>query len=948
MRFYDFLIRKKKTIIVFVAALTLLFSFFILKVKLNTDFSTYLAEDDPIVEEFNRVGNTFGSNYLGFAIVKKDNIFTLENLQEIKNLANSYRKIEGVLRVVSIVDAVDSNNNNLEAISKRPLPQNIQEIQKYKDYILEQEFFKGNFVNEDNTASVILISFDPNANHIKVADSINNITKEISSTPDKVYFGGMPFMMSAFQTTIVDNLMYLLPVMLVLLLTILYIGFRSISGMILPLLVVSISSIWLIGILSLFGIPLDILSGIVPIILVAMGSADAIHILRRFYELKNDGLSTKEAVKDSMKEMGAPIILTTITTMIGFASLATSNFTTIRQFGLVTTLGVFLALVVTFVLLPPMMMFTRDKVKSTSKKQLGNIGALDKLGDFIYYRRKTVILLSGIVTLISVLGIPMIVKNVDWSLCFAKDSEPYKAELMLRNEFSGSLFAQITVKGKTDDPITLEVMKKTSKYINTLPQISLASSVSDIFSETNYRITERYTIPYNVNTLDKIWKLLKEQDMLNGIIDFNNEEFLITGKVGTMATADMSSSVNEINNFIEENNGQWVMIDLNNNLSEKDKKILVNKKIAYVTNNILWDLKANNITVEKNRINTIVKNAMKQNSVSDEMKIKIMNKLQNQITDLMPGLSTKMPSDMQLNILGMLVDQASERPINGKVIMQSLALSPNLKGIINEEKAGYLAEMINTQIGSIYIDKAFSELKNIIPRDISEDKLLIKKLKGSLWDARSPYLIINKKEFDTLNVNVKPQRETNIKLTQTGMVTVLKQMEDELTPTQIKSVFLALIVVLILLSLIFRSVITGVIGVLPIILTILVNFGVIGYLKIGLDSFTAMIASISIGLGIDYAIHFTSRFKNEIESSNNILLALKNTLQTTGVAIIINTLSVGVGFAVLLFAAGQHLQRFGGLLALALLVSAIFTLVVLPAFTLILKPKYIRNISDNI
>jgi predicted RND superfamily exporter protein len=102
-----------------------------------------------------------------------------------------------------------------------------------------------------------------------------------------------------------------------------------------------------------------------------------------------------------------------------------------------------------------------------------------------------------------------------------------------------------------------------------------------------------------------------------------------------------------------------------------------------------------------------------------------------------------------------------------------------------------------------------------------------------------------------------------------------------------------------------------------------------------------MIASNAIGLGIDYAVHFNSRFRRELFDLKDELQALKKTLGTTGVAIIINALTVGLGFSVLLLAGGQHIRRFGGLAALTMLTSAVFTLMVLPALTLAVKPKYL-------
>ena len=98
-------------------------------------------------------------------------------------------------------------------------------------------------------------------------------------------------------------------------------------------------------------------------------------------------------------------------------------------------------------------------------------------------------------------------------------------------------------------------------------------------------------------------------------------------------------------------------------------------------------------------------------------------------------------------------------------------------------------------------------------------------------------------------------------------------MEEELTPTQVESVLITLAVVVVLLGLIFHSWVGGILALAPLVVTILVNFGVMGFLEIGLDSFTAMVASIAIGLGIDYAIHFTHRLRKELAKRDSTILS---------------------------------------------------------------------------
>ncbi len=206
-------------------------------------------------------------------------------------------------------------------------------------------------------------------------------------------------------------------------------------------------------------------------------------------------------------------------------------------------------------------------------------------------------------------------------------------------------------------------------------------------------------------------------------------------------------------------------------------------------------------------------------------------------------------------------------------------------------------------------------------------------------------MVMDLDEYREISGGSNPPRiqEAQVLMSHTGLAPVLNQMEESLIPSQTLTLVLALLIVALILSLMLRSVIVGFISIVPISMTILINFAVMGYGRIGLDAWTSMIASIAIGLGIDYAVHFNSRFKLELAVLKDELQALKRTLGTTGVAIIVNALTVGLGFSVLLLAGGQHIRRFGGLTSLTLFASAIFTLVVLPALILVVRPKFIKK-----
>ena len=175
---------------------------------------------------------------------------------------------------------------------------------------------------------------------------------------------------------------------------------------------------------------------------------------------------------------------------------------------------------------------------------------------------------------------------------------------------------------------------------------------------------------------------------------------------------------------------------------------------------------------------------------------------------------------------------------------------------------------------------------------------------------------------------------TPVKLVHTGLGPIFRELDAKLLRSQLVSLGLALGFVFLLLTVQFRSLKYGLIGVSPLLLTLLVNFGVMGYAHIPLDDATLMIAPLAIGIGVDYAIHFTSRFRRELRHNSDVAQALLQTYRTTGVAILINAVSVGLGFAVLLFGDVVPVQRFGLLVALAMLVSAGSALTLLPALLL--------------
>ena len=175
-----------------------------------------------------------------------------------------------------------------------------------------------------------------------------------------------------------------------------------------------------------------------------------------------------------------------------------------------------------------------------------------------------------------------------------------------------------------------------------------------------------------------------------------------------------------------------------------------------------------------------------------------------------------------------------------------------------------------------------------------------------------------------------------------GFGVVLSDLARAVVNGQLLSLFIATGVVAVLLMVLFRSPVAGLISAIPLGLSIVVLFGLMGVFGIELNIATAMLTSIMIGVGVDYTIHFLWRYREERRGGLDYSDAVKKTLTTTGRGIIFNAFSVIVGFSALLFSTFLPVQFFGFLVVVSIFACLIGALVLIPALCLILKPKFLE------
>ena len=175
-----------------------------------------------------------------------------------------------------------------------------------------------------------------------------------------------------------------------------------------------------------------------------------------------------------------------------------------------------------------------------------------------------------------------------------------------------------------------------------------------------------------------------------------------------------------------------------------------------------------------------------------------------------------------------------------------------------------------------------------------------------------------------------------------GTVMLFTELSRRVVEGQLISLSMAVAAVAILLMIIFRSVAAGLISAIPIALSLVILFGLMGLLGIELGMVTALLSSIVIGVGVDYTIHFLWRYREERQKGLDSVTAVKKTLTTTGRGIVFNAFSVIIGFIVMFISNFMPVKFFGFLIVVSIFTCLIGGLLLIPALCIVLKPKFLE------
>ncbi|MFZ2632528.1 MAG: efflux RND transporter permease subunit [Desulfosalsimonadaceae bacterium] len=375
------------------------------------------------------------------------------------------KDITGEDDMLETIDLIDKDANG-----HRIIPKTDQEINEFISRMKRNPAFEKGIYATDAKGNItdlgIVIRFTDMSDSDAIAREILEIVnsqKELTIIPQ-----GQPIIYIWINNFMQKDLFMLVPLVMLVTIIIFFLNFKSIRGVVLPVTTLGMATLWILGLMGHLGAKITTIGISIPVLMIAVGSSYAIHIINQYYE--DYDLITREGkalgLKDSMSHISVTVLLAGFTTIVSFLTLATHPLEALREWGLFTSLGIAFAVFISATVIPAgleLMPHHADGARFSRRKQSSR-SFVDRIVDVMIslsiFHYKKVISVVMILMVVSVFGLLRLKVETELLQFFKKDNYIRTSATAICEKFGGRWGFNVLIDSGKADGI------KTSKYLN--------------------------------------------------------------------------------------------------------------------------------------------------------------------------------------------------------------------------------------------------------------------------------------------------------------------------------------------------------------------------------------------------------------------------------------------------------------------------------------------------
>ena len=613
--FSDWLFENAKITIVVIFVLVAGIASQLPSLKIDTTTEGFLHKSDPMRVQYDEFRDQFGRDEKLMIAVKTQNIFDLDFLEKLDRFHHALEdELPNIKGVDSLINARNTYGIEGELIVEPlidNLPQNNEDLISLKETVTNNSLYKNSLYSEDFRMTTVTIDTETYSNNGASQDATNlefddslefdddsiggqrlyltdaendeiiaqtqQIMQRFNDDNFEIYLSGSAAIAGIFKQALMNDSVVFISLMMIVIMIVLFILFRRISGVILPLSCVSLTLIMTVSLMSIFSAPFTMATQIMPTFLLAVVTSASIHLLAVFYKDFAKTNDKKKSLRYAMGHSGLAIIMTSVTTAVGLWSFSFSGVAPVADLGVFASSGVMVGLVFTLVFLPALVSVTNFKVvkqKSSEDEHSLMDRALIGISVFATTRPKLIISVSTVLIICAAIIAAQLRFShfpLQW---LPEDNFARVATEAVDENLKGSLTLEVIIDTeKTNglyNPELLRVIDDVSKNINSISTgnmfVGKVISYIDVIKETNRALNENrdeyYAIPDDSDLIAQEFLLFESSgnNDLASLVDANYSKARLTLKTPFIDSLEANAFIDNAQIYLDQKFGSLAKV----------------------------------------------------------------------------------------------------------------------------------------------------------------------------------------------------------------------------------------------------------------------------------------------------------------------------------------------------------------------------------------------------
>ena len=489
-----FIIKYRQWLLGLIAVSTVYMAWVAKDVEMTYDFAQVVSPKDPDMVYFQQFKQRFGEDGNILVLGMQDSsVYKLKNFQQYSQLADDLVKVPGVNGVLGIpkliqIEKDTVNNRFVTAPVFRRAPQSQAELDSLMRVVNGIQFYKGQVISPRTGATLLAVTLDPkwlnsNKRQAVMGNILDLSGKFEKATHIKLHYAGLPYVRSTMTSKVAGEMKFFAMLVVAVMAVTLFVFFRTWSAVLFPLLVVVIVMIWCVASIVLLGFKINLLTGLIPSILVVISVPNCTYLLSRYhYDYRKSGNQIL-AMTRVVRKIGLITLMNNTTTAIGFVVFTFTDIAILYQFGLVATVNIFVAFVISFIMIPAVFTYlpppTESQLTHLDSKPL--VGIIHFLDFVVLRRRRTIYIMAAALVALAAIGVSRIE-----AVSFMVDDLPKKSSVnedlsFFEAHFSGVMPLEFVVDTKQPKGLlklpNLQKIDQFDRFLQQQPELSTPISM---------------------------------------------------------------------------------------------------------------------------------------------------------------------------------------------------------------------------------------------------------------------------------------------------------------------------------------------------------------------------------------------------------------------------------------------------------------------------------------